>query len=56
MEKDRRLPLRRYSIWHRLAYSGGVAECFRERIAGLIATVEAAGLLDCVIISGDHVS
>ena len=27
-----------------------------ERIAGLIATVEAVGLLDCVIISGDHVS
>ena len=37
-------------------YSGGVAEWFRERIAGLIVTVEAVGLLDCVIISGDHVS
>ena len=35
---------------------GGVEEWFRERIAGLIVTVEAAGLLDCVIISGDHVS
>ena len=56
MEKDRRLPLRRCGIWHRLAYSGGVAEWFRERIAGLIVTVEAVGLLDCVIISGDHVS
>ena len=56
VEKDRRLPLRRCGIWHRLAYSGGVAEWFRERIAGLIVTVEAVGLLDCVIISGDHVS
>jgi hypothetical protein len=37
-------------------YSGGVAEWFRERIAGLIVTVEAVGLLDCVIISSDHVS
>ena len=49
-------PLRRCGIWHQLAYSGGVAEWFRERIAGLIVTVEAVGLLDCVIISGDHVS
>ena len=35
---------------------GGVAEWFGERIADLIVTVEAVGLLDCVIISGDHVS
>ena len=35
---------------------GGVAEWFGERIAGLIVTVEAVGLLDCVIISGDYVS
>ena len=35
---------------------GGVAEWSGERIADLIVTVEAAGLLDCVIISGDHVS